>query len=593
MTDTLRKYILLNLPYALIFWFSTKVGEAYRLAEGADFLKKLVYSVNTLGPAMASPLPTLHPFDLAVGAGGTAIIYVLLYFKKKNAKKWRKDVEHGSARWGTPEDIRPYVDPKPENNILLTQTEGLTMNSRPKNPKHARNKNILVVGGSGSGKTRFFVKPQLMQMHSSYLVTDPKGQVLIECGRLLERNGYKIKVVNTINFAKSMRYNPFHYIHSEKDILKLVNVLIANTNGDKKGGGDPFWEKSEILLYCALIGLIHYRAPEEERNMNSLVELINAMEIREDDESFRNPVDFMFEHLAEEEPQHFAVRQYAKFKLAAGKTARSILISCGARLAVFDIKEVREMLAYDELELDLMGDRKTALFIITSDTDNTFDFITAMICSQLFNILCTKADDVYNGRLPIHVRCLLDEFANVKIPNMERLISVFRSREISAALIIQAQSQLKGIYDKHADTITANCDSMLFLGGKEKGTLEELNKLLGRETIDTYNNSETKGNSPSFGKNFSKLGKDLMSMDEIAVMDGGKCILQLRGVRPFLSDKYDITQHKNYRYLSDYNEKNAFNIQRYLSTRLSLRPEDEFEVYDVELPEEAMDSESH
>jgi len=582
----LRKKVLPNLPYAVMFWFSTKAGEAYRLAEGADFLKKLVYSVNTLGTAMANPLPSFHPFDLLVGVCGAAGVYALLYFKKKNAKKWRKDVEHGSARWGNAEDIKPYMDPKPENNVILTQTEGLTMNSRPKNPKHARNKNILVIGGSGSGKTRFFVKPQLMQLHSSYLVTDPKGSVLVECGRLLERNGYKIKVVNTINFAKSMHYNPFQYVKSEKDILKLVNVLIANTNGDKKGGGDPFWEKSEVLLYCALIGLIHYRAPEEERNLNMLVELINAMEIREDDEAYKNPVDYMFEYLAEEDPQHFAVRQYAKFKLAAGKTAKSILISCGARLAVFDIAEVREMISYDELELDTLGDCKTALFIITSDTDSTFDFITAMICSQLFNVLCTKADDVYGGRLPIHVRCLLDEFANIKIPQMERLISVFRSREISAALVVQAQSQLKAIYDKHADTITGNCDAMLFLGGKEKTTLEEVSKMLGKETIDTYNNSETKGNSPSFGKNYSKLGKDLMSMDELAVMDGGKCILQLRGVRPFLSDKFDITRHKNYKHLSDFNEKNAFDVQWYLSTRLRLRPEDEFELYDIELPGE-------
>ena len=581
----LKKRVLPNLPYAVMFWFSTKAGEAYRLADGADFLKKLINSVNTLATAMAHPLPSFHLFDLAVGVVGAVAIYTVLYFKKKNAKKWRKDVEHGSARWGLPADIQPFLDPKPENNVILTQTEGLTMNSRPKNPKHARNKNILVVGGSGSGKTRFFVKPNLMQMHSSYVVTDPKGGVLVECGRLLERNGYKIKVVNTINFSKSMRYNPFAYIRSEKDILKLVNVLIANTSDSKKGG-DEFWTKSEVLLYCALIGLIHFEAPEEERNLNTLVELINAMEVREDDESFKNPIDYMFENLAEREPQHFAVRQYAKYKLAAGKTAKSILISAGARLAVFDIKEVREMLSYDELELDTLGDRKTALFIITSDTDSTFDFITAMICSQLFNVLCTKADDVYGGRLPVHVRCLLDEFANIKIPQMERLIAVLRSREISVALVVQAQSQLKAIYDKHADTITGNCDTMLFLGGKEKTTLEEMVKTLGRETIDTYNNSETKGNSPSFGKNYSKLGKDLMSMDELAVMDGGKCILQLRGVRPFLSDKYDITRHKNYKYLSDYNEKNAFNIQRYLSTRLRVRLEDEFELYEIELPEE-------
>ena len=587
LVPMLKKHVIPNLPYAVMFWFSTKAGEAYRLAEGTDFLKKLINSVTTLGAAMASPLPTFHPFDLLVGTVGAALVYTLLYFKKKKAKKWRTDEEYGSARWGTPEDIKPYMDPKPENNIILTQTEGLTMNSRPKNPKYARNKNILVVGGSGSGKTRFFVKPQLMQMHSSYVVTDPKGSVLTECGQLLEKNGYKIKVVNTINFSKSMRYNPFDYIRSEKDILKLVNVLIANTSTEKKGG-DEFWQKSEVLLYCALIGIIHFEAPEEERNLNSLVEMINAMEVREDDDQFRNPIDCMFDNLAAKSPQHFAVRQYQKFKLAAGKTAKSILISCGARLAVFDIAEVREMMSYDELELDTLGDRKTALFIICSDTENTFDFITAMICSQLFNVLCTKADDVYGGRLPVHVRCLLDEFANVKIPQMERLISVLRSREISAALVVQAQSQLKGIYDKHADTITANCDSMLFLGGKEKGTLEELTKTLGKETIFTFNNSETKGNSPSFGKNYSKLGKDLMSMDELAVMDGSKCILQLRGVRPFLSPKYDITGHKNYKYLSDYNKKNTFDVQKYLSTRLRVRPEEEFELYDIDFPDEAI-----
>lgn len=580
VTEKLRKYVLPCLPYLAFFWFFSKAGEAWRLAEGADLSARLLGFMGTLGEVMASPLPGAHPMDWLIGLAGAAAVYAVIYFRKKNTKKWRKDVEYGSARWGTPEDIKPFMDPKPENNIILTQTEGLTMESRPKNPKYARNKNVLVVGGSGSGKTRFFIKPQLMQLHSSYVVTDPKGSVLTECGRLLEKAGYRIRVVNTINFSKSMRYNPLPYIRSEKDILKLVNVLVANTEGEKKGG-DAFWEKSEVLLYCALIGLIHFEAPAEERSLNTLVELINAMEVRENDESYKNPIDYLFDDLEERHPQHFAVRQWRKFKLAAGKTAKSILISCGARLAVFDIQEVREMMAWDELDLDTLGDRKTALFIICSDTDSTFDFITAMICSQLFNVLCERADDVYGGRLPVHVRCLLDEFANIKIPQMQRLIAVLRSRECSVSLAVQAQSQLRAIYKEHADTIIGNVDSLLFLGGKEKTTLEELNKSLGKETIYTFNNSETKGNSPSYGKNYQKLGKDLMSMDELAVMDGGKCILQLRGVRPFLSDKYDITRHRNYRYLSDADPKNAFDVGKYLSRRLRAGPDEAFAFYEV------------
>ena len=579
MADKLRKYVLPNLPYLAFFWFFSKAGEAWRLAGGDDASAKLLGLMGTLSEAMARPLPGSRPQDWLVGLAGAAMVYAVVYYRKKNTKKWRRDVEYGSARWGTTEDIKPFMDEKPENNIILTQSEGLSMNPRPKNPKHARNKNVLVVGGSGSGKTRFFIKPQLMQLHSSYCVSDPKGTILTECGRLLEKAGYRIRVVNTIDFAKSMKYNPLAYVRSEKDILRLVNVLVANTEGEKKGG-DAFFEKAEVLLYCALLGLIHYEAPEEERNLNTLVELINVMEVRENDEAYKNPIDYLFDDLEERDPQHFAVRQYRKFKLSAGKTAKSILISCGARLAVFDIKEVRELLAWDELEMDTLGDRKTALFIICSDTDSTFDFLTAMICDQLFNVLCTKADTVYSGRLPVHVRFLLDEFANIKIPNMQRTISVLRSRECSVSLAVQAQSQLKSVYREHAETIAANCDSMLFLGGKSG--LDELEKSLGKETIYTFNNSETKGNSPSYGKNYQKLGKSLMDLSELGRMDGGKCILQLRGVPPFFSPKYDITRHKNYKYLADTNPKNAFDVEKYLSTRLRARPEDEFAFYEAD-----------
>lgn len=592
-TDKLKKYVLPNLPYLLIFWFCDKLGMAYRLAAGQslpgskDFLKNLTGMARTINTAFASPAPSFVPFDLLVGIAGAAIIYGVVYTKKKNAKKWRKDVEHGSARWGTPADIKPFMDPKPENNIILTQTEGLTMSSRPKNPKHARNKNVLVVGGSGSGKTRFIIKPNLMQCQSkdypaSFVVTDPKGSVVVECGKMLQRYGYRIKILNTINFNKSMRYNPFAYIHSEKDILKLVTTLIANTKGDQKGG-DPFWEKSETLLYTALIAYLHYEAPESERNFSTLAEMIGAMEVREDDEEYKNVIDLMFDALAEKDPEHFAVRQFRKYKLAAGKTAKSILISCGARLAPFDIAELRELTRYDELGLDMLGDEKTALFIIISDTDDTFNFLVSMCYTQLFNLLCERADDVYGGRLPVHVRCLIDEAANIgQIPRLEKLMATIRSREISACLVLQAQSQLKALYRDNMDTIIGNCDCSVFLGGKEKTTLEELSKTLGKETIDSYNNSETKGNSPSFGKNYQKLGKELMTIDELAVLDGGKCILQLRGVRPFLSDKYDITRHPNYRYLADYSKKNTFNIERYLSTRLKVKPEDEFEVYEFD-----------
>jgi len=590
-TDKIRKYVLPNLPYAMMFWFSTKAGEAYRLAQGGDFLKKLINSVETLGPAMANPLPSFNPFDLYVGVAGVAAVYLLLYVKKKNAKKWRKDVEYGSARWGTPEDIKPYMDTKPDQNIILTQTEGLTMNPRPKNPKYARNKNVLIVGGSGSGKTRFWLKPNLMQLHSSYVVTDPKGTLILECGKLLEKNGYRIKILNTIDFSKSMHYNPFSYIRSEKDILKLVTALITNTKGEGKTG-DDFWVKAETLLYCALIGFIHYEAPEEEQNMNTLVELINSMEVREDDESFKNPIDFMFDALEQREPQHFAVRQYKKYKLAAGKTAKSILISCGARLAPFDIREMRELVAYDELELDTLGDRKTALFVIISDTDDSFSFIAALMYSQLFNLLCDKADNEYGGRLPVHVRCLLDEFANIgQIPKFDKLIATIRSREISACVVLQAQSQLKSLYKDASETIIGNMDARLFLGGFEATTLKSLADSLGKETIYQLNNSVSKGNSPSYSQNQQKLGKELMSIDELAVMDGSKCILQLRGVRPFLSDKYDITKHKNFKHLADANPKNTFDVGRFLSTRLTVKPDEEYELYEF-APEEAFTPDS-
>ena len=531
--------------------------------------------------AFSSLVPSFHPIDLCVGVAAALLIRLIVYVKGKNAKKFRKNLEYGSARWGKPEDIAPYVDPKFENNVILTRTERLMMSNRPKDPKTARNKNVLVVGGSGSGKTRFFIKPNLMQCHSSYVVTDPKGSIAVECGKLMLRNGYKVKIFNSINFKKSHHYNPFAYIHSEKDILKLVTTLIANTKGDGKSG-DDFWQKAETLLYTALIGYIHYEAPEEEQNFATLIEFINAMEVREDDETFENNVDLAFKELASREPNHFAVRQYKKYKLAAGKTAKSINISCGARLAPFDIQELREITMYDELELDTLGDRKTALFLIMSDTDSTFNFLISMIYSQLFNLLCEKADDVYGGRLPVHVRCLIDECANIgQIPNLEKLMATIRSREISACLVLQAQSQLKALYKDNADTIIGNCDSSIFLGGKEPGTLKELNQALGKETIDTFNTGESRGREVSHSLNYQKLGKDLATIDELAVLDGGKCILQLRGVRPFLSDKYDITRHPNYKYLSDANPRNAFDIEKYLSTRLVPKADEVYEVFDA------------
>jgi len=591
ITTSLKKYILPYLPYAMMFWFFDKLGMAYRLAPGADFLKKLTGSMSTINTAFASLAPSFHPFDLLVGIAGAAIIFGIVWNKKRNAKKYRKDIEYGSARWGNADDIKPFSDPKKENNIILTQTEGLTMNPRPKNPKYARNKNMLVIGGSGSGKTRFLIKPNLMQCRSkeypvSFVVTDPKGSLVIETGKMLQRHGYRIKVLNTINFKKSMKYNPFQYISSEKDILKLVTTLISNTKGDQKGG-DAFWEKAETLLYTALIGYLYYEAPASERNFSTLAEMIGAMEVREDDEEYKNVIDLMFDALAEKDPEHFAVRQYRKYKLAAGKTAKSILISCGARLAPFDIAELRELTKYDELALDTLGDEKTALFIIISDTDDTFNFLVSMAYTQLFNSLCEKADDVYGGRLPVHVRCLIDEAANIgQIPRLEKLMATIRSREISACLVLQAQSQLKALYRDNADTIVGQCDSAVFLGGKEKSTLEEWSKILGRETIDSYNNSETKGNSPSFGKNYQKLGKELMTIDELAVMDGGRCILQLRGVRPFFSLKYDITKHPLYSQLSDFDKRNAFDVEKYLSTRLRLKATDAFEVFDFDLAED-------
>ena len=537
--------------------------------------------MDGLNAAFASALPSFHPSDLLVGILCGGALRLAVYSKGKNAKKYRKGTEYGSARWGTAEDIKPYMDPVFRNNVILTQTEGLTMNSRPKDPKTARNKNILVIGGSGSGKTRFFVKPQLMQMHSSYVVTDPKGSILVECGKLLQMNKYRIKVMNTINFKKSMHYNPFMYLHGEKDILKLVTTLIANTRGEGKSG-DDFWVKAETLLYTALIGYIYYEAPVEEQNFSTLVDFLNAMEVREDDEGFKNAVDILFDDLAEQEPDHFAVRQYKKYKLAAGKTAKSILVSCGARLAPFDIEELRELTSYDELELDTLGDKKTALFLIMSDTDDTFNFLIAMCYSQLFNLLCEKADDVYGGRLPIHVRCLIDEAANIgQIPKLEKLVATIRSREISACLVLQAQSQLKAIYKDNADTIIGNMDTTLFLGGREPSTLKEISAALGRETIDTFNTGESRGREVSHSLNYQKLGKELMSQDELAVLDGGKCILQLRGVRPFLSDKYDITRHPFYRYLSDYDPKNAFDIEQYLSTALEPKADETYDAYDL------------
>ena len=576
-----KKLLLPNLPYVFIALFATKLGQAARLAPGADFSQKALHIMEGFAAAFQSALPSFHPIDLCVGIAAALLIRLAVYVKGKNARKFRKNIEYGSARWGTAEDIKPYVDPAFANNVILTQTERLTMNSRPKDPKTARNKNVLVVGGSGSGKTRFFIKPNLMQLHSSYVVTDPKGSIVVECGKLLQRNQYKIKILNTINFKKSHHYNPFAYLHSEKDILKLVTTLIANTQGDGKSG-DDFWRKAETLLYTALIGYIYYEAPVEEQNFATLIEMINTMEVREDDEDFKNPVDLMFEELAKREPHHFAVRQYAKYRLAAGKTAKSILISCGARLAPFDIAELRELMSYDEMELDTLGDRKTALFVIISDTDDTFNFVVAIMYSQMFNLLCDKADDVYNGRLPVHVRCLLDEFANIgQIPKFDKLIATIRSREISASIILQSQSQLKTIYKDAADTIVGNCDATLFLGGKEKSTLKELSEVLGKETIDLYNTSETRSTNNSYGLNYQKVGKELMSQDEIAVMDGGKCILQLRGVRPFLSDKFDITKHPKYKLLSDFDKRNAFDIEKYRSRKAVIKPTDKFDLYDM------------
>ena len=591
MKPEIKKLLILNLPYLLFVWLFDKVGAAVRLSLGADASAKLLHLGDGFTAAFSSIAPSFHPVDLLIGIAGAVIVRLIIYVKGKNAKKYRKGMEYGSARWGTAEDIKPYTDPVFENNIPLTQTERLTMNSRPKQPKYARNKNILVIGGSGSGKTRFFVKPSLMQMHSSYVVTDPKGTVLIECGKLLQRGGYRIKVLNTINFKKSMKYNPFAYLRSEKDILKLVNTIIANTKGDGEKSGEDFWVKAEKLYYTALIGYIWYEAPDEEKNFTTLLEMINASEAREDDEDFQNPVDLMFERLEEKDPEHFAVKQYKKYKLAAGKTAKSILISCGARLAPFDIKELRELMETDEMELDTIGDRKTSLFVIISDTDDTFNFVVSILYTQLFNLLCDKADDVYGGRLPVHVRCLLDEFANIgQIPKFEKLIATIRSREISASIILQSQSQLKAIYKDNADTIVGNCDTTLFLGGKEKTTLKEISEILGKETIDSFNTSETRGRELSHGLNYQKLGKELMTQDEIAVMDGGKCILQLRGVRPFFSDKFDITKHPKYKYLSDADPKNAFDMEKHLRRRPAIvKPDEVFDYYEIDaadLPED-------
>ena len=560
-----KKLLLLNVPYILAGYFCDKVAWLWRVSEGADASAKMIAAMNGFDTLFSNPLPSFHPRDLLIGAGCGIALRLVVYYKAKNAKKFRHGKEYGSARWGNAKDIEPYMDSVFENNVLLTQTERLMMSGRPKQPKYARNKNILVIGGSGSGKTRFFVKPNLMQMHSSYVVTDPKGTVLVECGKMLKRGKYKIKVLNTINFAKSMHYNPFAYLRSEKDILKLVNTIIVNTKGEGQQSGEDFWIKAEKLYYTALIAYIWYEAPEEEQNFAMLIDLIDASEAREDDENFKNAVDLLFEELEAENPNHFAVRQYKKYKLAAGKTAKSILISCGARLAPFDIKELRDLMEYDELELDTLGEQKTALFVIISDTDATFNFVVSIMYSQLFNLLCDKADDVYNGRLPVHVRCLLDEFSNIgQIPQFEKLIATIRSREISASIILQSKSQLKAIYKDNADTIEGNCDTTLFLGGKEKTTLKEMAEILGKETIDLYNTSDTRGTSQSYGLNYQKTGKELMSQDEIAVMDGGKCIMQLRGLRPFFSDKFDITKHDRYKELSDYDPKNAFDIEDYV-----------------------------
>lgn len=582
MSTKTKKLLILNMPYVIAGMLATNIWEAWRLAEGSDTSAKLFSFFAAMGVAFSNPFPSLHLADLLFGVICGAALKLAVWMKGRNAKKYRHGMEYGTARWGTQRDIEPFIDPEFQNNVILTRTERLMMGNRPKNPANARNKNVLIVGGSGSGKTRFWLKPNLLQCHSSYVVTDPKGDIVIDCGKALTKNGYRIKIFNTINFRKSMHYNPFSYIHGEKDILKLTTTLIANTKGDGKSG-DEFWTKAETLLYCALIGYIHYEAPTEEQNFATLIEFLNAMEVREDDETFQNPVDLMFEALKKKKPNHFAVRQYAKFKLAAGKTLKSILVSCGARLAPFDIQEVRDITMYDELELDTLGDKKTALFLIMSDTDPTFNFLISMIYTQLFNLLCEKADDVYGGRLPVHVRCLIDECANIgQIPNLEKLVATIRSREISACLVLQAQSQLKAIYKDNADTIIGNMDSRIFLGGAEPTTLKELNAALGKETIDTYNTSDTRGNSPSYGTNYQKLGKDLATVDELAVLDGGKCILQLRGVRPFMSDKYDLTQHPNYKLTADFDKKNAFDIEKFLNHRLKLKAKDMYEVIDAD-----------
>ena len=581
-TKKLTKLLALYLPYILLGLIATNFGEAWRLAEGKELGDKIMSMMGTIPVAFANPLPSLHPLDLLVGLCCGAGLRLAVYLRGKNAKKYRHGMEYGSARWGTPKDIEPFMAPKFADNIILTKTERLMMSNRPPDPKNARNKNVLVVGGSGSGKTRFWLKPNLLQCHSSYVVTDPKGSIVVECGNALLKNGYKLKILNTINFKKSMHYNPFAYVHSEKDILKLVTTLMTNTKGEGSGG-DPFWEKSERLLLTALIAYLHYEAPVEEQNFATLLEMLNTMQVLEDDEEYQNPVDLLFEELAKKKPNSFAGRQYKLYKLAAGKTAKSILISCGARLAPFDIQELRDLTMYDELQLDTLGDKKTALFLIMSDTDSTFNFLISMIYTQLFNLLCDKADDVYGGKLPIHVRCLIDECANIgQIPNLEKLVATIRSREISACLVLQARSQLKAIYKDNADTIVGNMDSQIFLGGSEPTTLKDLSEMLGKETIDAYNTSDTRGNSPSYGTTFQKMGHELLSRDELAVLDGGKCILQLRGVRPFLSDKYDLTQHPNYKLTSDYDPKNTFDIEKYLNRKEKIHPGDEFIVVDAD-----------
>ena len=599
MKPEVKKLILLNLPYLLFVYLFGKVGQAFRLAQGIDLSAKLLHIGQGFTAAFASAAPSFHPVDLLIGIAGAVIIRLVVYSKQKNAKKYRKGMEYGTARWGTPADIKPFIDPVFENNVLLTQTERLMMSNRPKDPKNARNKNILVIGGSGSGKTRFFAKPNIMQLHSSYVITDPKGSLISEVGQLLQRAKYRIKVLNTINFSKSMHYNPFAYLRSEKDILKLVNTIIVNTKGEGAQSAEDFWVKSERLFYSALIGYIFYEAPEEEKNFTTMLDMINASEAKEDDSEFQSPVDLMFARLEEKDPEHFAVRQYKKFLLSAGKTRASILVSCGARLAPFDIRELRELMEYDEMELDALGDRKTALFLIMSDTDSTFNFVIAILQSQLFNLLCDKADDVYGGRLPVHVRCILDEFANIgQIPQFDKLIATIRSREISASIILQSQSQLKAIYRDNADTIVGNCDTMLFLGGKEKTTLKEISEILGKETIDSFNTSENRGKEISHGLNYQKLGKELMTQDEIATMDGGMCILQVRGIRPFFSKKYDITKHPNYKYLSDADKKNAFDVERYIRTQRKkkrtpavVEPEEPFDLYDIDLSDMNMTAE--